>query len=315
MLFLGAGASNPVGIDDLQKLTKKIINELEKNGFKNILDQIINKLKEKNDDHDIYSEDEINIELILSIMLNTVDPKNALKNLGPYALYSFEKSSSEEISIDKNEMEEVLNITSRVISEHCKEFDLQKAKKIYEELENMENEGKVYLKSKYHDIQRFLNHIVTLNYDLVIEQVFPRFLGRRGLTTNGYEEYVLDLDSFAQDTFHTNNRIEYLKLHGSIDWRIKDSDGTIVKRECSESVYTDKATKQKMIYPIYDKRLTDTFSFTFYKIFLRILRNYNIYLVIGYSFADRSINEAFLNELKRNKTMIVSCGDTAKKML
>jgi hypothetical protein len=40
MLFLGAGASKAVGIGDLQELTKKIEVQLEKKGYKNLIQHV-----------------------------------------------------------------------------------------------------------------------------------------------------------------------------------------------------------------------------------------------------------------------------------
>jgi hypothetical protein len=63
-----------------------------------------------------------------------------------------------------------------------------------------------------------------------------------------------------------------------------------------------------MIYPIFDKKISDEFFFTFYYLFKRILIRHEIYLIIGYSFRDPSINDALYSGLKSNVNtrMIVS---------
>jgi len=76
-----------------------------------------------------------------------------------------------------------------------------------------------------------LSNIVTLNYDLVIESVYENrghnIITGLKLEHNGGDQYI-DLHEIFFNEKTSNERIEYLKLHGSIDWRIRDNDSKIV---------------------------------------------------------------------------------------
>jgi hypothetical protein len=103
------------------------------------------------------------------------------------------------------------------------------------------------------------------------------------------------------DEIHSNEKIEYLKLHGSIDWRVRDSDKLIFRRDAASSLMGEKYTDQLMIYPIYEKFVSEDPYFTLYNYFRRLLYYHDEYVVIGYSFRDPSINNAFADAL-RNKS-------------
>jgi hypothetical protein len=52
-----------------------------------------------------------------------------------------------------------------------------------------------------------------------------------------------------------------------------------------------------MIYPIYEKHISEDPYFTLYYYFRKLLYHHDIYVVIGYSFRDPSINAAFADAL------------------
>jgi hypothetical protein len=56
-----------------------------------------------------------------------------------------------------------------------------------------------------------------------------------------------------------------------------------------------------MVYPIYEKHVSQDPYFSLYSYFRRLLYHRDIYIVIGYSFRDPSINNAFRDAL-RNKS-------------
>jgi len=92
-----------------------------------------------------------------------------------------------------------------------------------------------------------------------------------------------------------------VKLHGSIDWWIRRSDKKVITRECPTSLMGEVYDKRLMVYPAYDKRTTrDPFS-SLHNIFQRILHTHDVFVVVGYSFRDFSINEAFQNILEKNE--------------
>ena len=162
-------------------------------------------------------------------------------------------------------------------------------------------------------------HTATTNYDLILERydkdydrrfnrdrtAQPKHFLKRGFSRGNYQwnEPYLDLTSI--DLPKNQDSIIYLKLHGSIDWWFRNSDGRIVPRECSDSLMGEVYDTRLMIYPAYDKRTTrDPFS-ALHTTFQTMLSINDVYIVIGYSFRDFSINEAFQNALGSDESRMI----------
>ena len=317
MLFLGAGASNAIGIGQLSDLTSKVLKKLESTKYSDVVKEILEKLSIKNEGCKYYDNDEIDIEVILSLLKKSVNPYESIKNLGPYAVFS---SCTEEkiISITENDLIDMYKIIDREITNHCLSYEQERADRLYGELISLDE--KINHKRTQHSStdQKILTNIVTLNYDLVIESVYQNrghnLVTGLKLEFAGGDQYV-DLQEIFFNEKTQNEKIEYLKLHGSIDWRIRNSDGKIVKRDSGESLSRKPATRQMMIYPIFDKKVSDEFFFTFYYLFKRILMKHEIYLIIGYSFRDSAINDAFYFGLKANTNARMIISTTNQKVI
>lgn len=76
------------------------------------------------------------------------------------------------------------------------------------------------------------------------------------------EDKQLPLEKIIQEDRY--QEIEYLKLHGSINWWIRDSDKRLVERNemrPGTSPMGETYKEQLMIYPIYEKYVSeDPFS-------------------------------------------------------
>ena len=72
----------------------------------------------------------------------------------------------------------------------------------------------------------------------------------------GTDEYYLPLRKIL-DEQHANYKINILKLHGSIDWRIRDSDRQVVRCDSPTSLMGEKYTDPLMVYPIYEKYVSE----------------------------------------------------------
>lgn len=106
----------------------------------------------------------------------------------------------------------------------------------------------------------------------------------RGLRTESTEdEPFLDLDRILFNYLTSNEAINLLKLHGSLDWRIRDHDKKIIKRDTSYSHRGLTAQEPLMIYPIYEKKFSEKFYYTMYYYFKKILKEREINVIIGYS--------------------------------
>lgn len=158
MLFLGAGASKAVGIGDLHDLTNKIKVQLEKKGYKSLIQHVTDTLTNANQNNRFFEQKEIDIEVILSVLNGLAHPIKALKDLGPYAIYVHELGRNQESpyrSLQKD-IDRIRNIVVQVITASCNKFNIEKATRLYHELFEFEKDT---LKA---DRQRLFSHTVTL---------------------------------------------------------------------------------------------------------------------------------------------------------
>jgi hypothetical protein len=77
VLFLGAGASKAVNLPTLQDLTEQIRNK-----YGDPFKESHRMLKQSND-RITYSDEELDLEILLTILDSLVDPWNAIRELGP----------------------------------------------------------------------------------------------------------------------------------------------------------------------------------------------------------------------------------------
>jgi hypothetical protein len=72
---------------------------------------------------------------------------------------------------------------------------------------------------------------------------------------------------------------------------------------------------QLMIYPIYEKYVSEDPYFSLYFYFRKLLYWNDTYVVIGYSFRDQSINNAFADALRRKKNSRLIIVNSNKKSI
>jgi hypothetical protein len=162
----------------------------------------------------------------------------------------------------------------------------------------------------------------TLNYDLVFEKGFNRddvTLLNTGFTKGIYSGFDMGSDQ--------NHRINYFKLHGSINWE-KDDTGSIIERfsysDQPNSLLVRQSLEETELIPIENfgpdsignphvifgqggKFLSvDPFISLIYN-FKELLNRKEIFFVIGYSFFDPYINNMLLEGLSKesSKLMVV----------
>lgn len=87
-------------------------------------------------------------------------------------------------------------------------------------------------------------------------------------------------------------------IYGSTDWWIDDHNN-ILESFSNDNPLTNIIERQ-IVYPIYEKYISKEPFFTLYQYFRRKLLEEDIVIVIGYSFADISINNAFIDWLTYN---------------
>jgi hypothetical protein len=307
LLFLGAGASKAVGIGDLQDLSEKVNKELSSNGYGHVLTEIIDVLYRANKKRHFFNEGEIDIEVTLSVLNARANHINAMKESGPYSIYLEElgrlASPFDKELPTKEDVSKIKKIVSRIITRSCIQYDATKATKYYEELFNLKNDVTSY-RNATQNIKgpAVFDNIVTTNYDLVVDNYYAHIdkdLDRGFDKGDSSDEKMLNLRRIQ--TQITDDDIQYLQLHGSIDWWLRKRDNKIVKRENPKSLRGEQYPEQIMVYPIYEKHISQDPFFSLYSYFRRLLYSRDIYIVIGYSFRDPSINNAF-GDVLRDKT-------------
>ena len=187
------------------------------------------------------------------------------------------------------------------VFEHFKDFitlqlvgnwthiDVEKAKKLLLPLQEMLSNS-----------ENMVLNVFSLNYDLIFELVFNT--PERRILDNGFSErHISDnkVRYWAADFNNAQNqtKINFFKLHGSIDWEHnRDSEEISVK----ESI--DDGREPLIIFGSASKMLSfDPFLFILSK-FREKLEQATLFVVVGYSFHDKYINNLLIQQLNQNTT-------------
>jgi len=144
--------------------------------------------------------------------------------------------------------------------------------------------------------------IFTLNNDIILEDYFS---DENSVYTGFVSNKWVGFDrSNINDTFNAS-RINYYKLHGSIDW-LRLSDGTIMKQKNSEDLSDEIIDiKPLLIFGHGTKIYTIDPFFSLLEQFKKALKEKKFFIVIGYSFFDPHINNLIFNELSANQEKIM----------
>ena len=146
--------------------------------------------------------------------------------------------------------------------------------------------------------EEFKINIFSLNYDLTFEGVFNSSVSR--MLDNGFSEKNIDdrkIKYWAADFDNANSptKINLYKLHGSLDWEYnKESEEISIKENI------DDGNEPLIIFGSYSKMLSfDPFLYILSK-FRELLEEATIFIVIGYSFHDKYINNLLIQQLSQN---------------
>ena len=158
-------------------------------------------------------------------------------------------------------------------------------------------------------------YVATTNYDLC----FEAFCSISALNyTNGFSHHRAEHEfDFDPSLFDRVDGVPLLKLHGSIDWW-KTKSGRVVETQHGSVGNRlrngDEVSELCIRYPISDKQL---FEYPFVELYSRLgryLRDSDVWLFIGYRFADPSVRNLVMNLAQPGKK-IVAVGPTASQIL
>lgn len=184
------------------------------------------------------------------------------------------------------------------IKEHC-----------YKEWLSSDNLNNKYLKPLEKYLKKLYNNqkieIFTLNNDLILEKffedensVYTGFVSNKWV---GFERENIDNDTYNA------SRINYYKLHGSMDW-IRLSDGSIVKNQKYGNIDEHIIEiKPFLIFGHGTKIYTIDPFFSLLEYFKQLLKKKKYFFIVGYSFFDPHINNLIFYELStsRDKFMVI----------
>lgn len=311
MIFLGAGASEVLGIKTMQDLTNDLVNAMRDLGHGEMVDNTIQSLRKFNLTPDF--------ESIYTALEALVSPEQAVKNSGPFAAYiAYICRGFEEIKAH-GEFEEVLFKFRRLIYDSCtiESGVIEKNRSVFDKL--FERCAKLQEQRKLSTITGYSGGpgagtlvdvggtIVTTNYDMSME-LYHRLLQRPLIDgfkpTN--DPFVKEFDPTYYSGYQNNFQHRWLiKLHGSI-WQFKQ-ENRIIKtiEDPKKSSLNIKIDEQMMIYPVGEKPILRDPYYAFYEIFKE--QRWRKMIVIGYSFRDDPVNIAILEGLEKVKdaTLIV----------
>jgi hypothetical protein len=153
----------------------------------------------------------------------------------------------------------------------------------------------------------FVLNIFSLNYDLVFENTLnsPEYKS----VNNGFSEKSDKKSKFWSADFDPNlspAKIHLYKLHGSLDWEYSQET-----EEVSIKDNVNDGREPLIIFGSSSKMLSfDPFLFILSK-FRETLQNSTLFVVIGYSFHDKYINNLLIQRVGQNTID----GDKPKKIL
>ena len=202
------------------------------------------------------------------------------------------------------EFEQIEKTVEGSIFEECKKTDRQRTLATYDELFKLQEQA------EYRSVVSFDSKVVTTNYDVAMENYRKwKKLNRSDISAFRLDQsegkFFLDLNQLQ----NWPSNVRFLKLHGSINYFLRD-DGKISLQDSPESLSDEKFLGRLMIYPMQEKYVSREPYSSFFRCFkFWLSESPRIYLAIGYSFRDESINNAFedaLNEYDDAKMIVVN---------
>jgi len=284
MLFLGAGASRPFGIPTMKEFTSEILKTLDNDASAKVK-EIIERIEE-------YGFIEPDIEAVMDVLTARQDLDSAKMAIGPKIIEFSPKGPKHSTDLKASLLLESIR---GQITERCAKADFGQSDAYYglffkEGSSGQTISGKDWIAIPY-------QRIFTTNYDLCIE----RFLRKHFPSYQDGFESRPGYGRVFTGSWPEGGGYTLCKLHGSIDW-FEIEAGPIVQMlgVPGETLYADTIKGRSMVYPAGEKyALTSPYAECLF--YLReSLKEERQCLVVGYSFRDLAINNAFTDAVRTN---------------
>lgn len=267
LLFLGAGASQPLDKPMMGEFVKKVSALITDDSERSVLSLL---RKVRGDDLEaILGELDTVIDLDYAASVDGMAPAGS-----GYSRFSLNIGTAESLRV---------NIKHAIIREY-RNVDALKTSQIYEPLFNVIFP---YLKKAAHCLTIF-----TTNYDPAIEEFYRE----------KHQQYAI-CDGFAYDRADRHNywsrsvfdrfqlepekrNLALFKLHGSVDWLHVKSTNRIRRGQAMFDIMDSDAYENILIYPAKRKIATEDPFYTGYEYFERCCERTKVCIAIGYSFRD-----------------------------
>jgi hypothetical protein len=289
MLFLGAGASKPFGIPTMKEFSKEILESVTTDEpAKKILHSTLKRLGE-------FGFKDPDIEAVMDVLTAKQDLGKAKLSIGPRVVEFAERN----ITIDYYETAtatRLLTMIKGLIESRCAKANFKVSDAYYQQFFDRAPGGKMGTSSGM--VPMGFQHIFTTNYDLCIDSYL-----RKHSCQNGFVDFSGYGRVFTGDWDQGNNAWTLCKLHGSVDWYEVGGRITQLMVVPTASFYDEKIEGRMMVYPASEKyALSSPYAECLFYLRQR-LRTEQYCVVVGYSFRDAPINNAFTDALRLNPNL------------
>jgi len=295
MLFLGAGASKPFGGPTTSEMVDVVVQKLSR--MKSIrCKALVSGIHKELTRFGLKAD----IETILALIQPQMDLLTGLESIGRKTILA-----SGQLQSILEELTGIIPITEfeEAIARSCMSINHEKVVDVYsmmfQELRRSEK-----IDSKDH-VPKMASRIFTTNYDLAIET----FLKAKSISySDGFQEdRVRDITFKAKWSPSTRHHIQLYKLHGSIDY-FQDSELKVIRSNAPlEKIdhYGRLVKGRMMVYPAGEAQATRSPYFDSLSLLRFHLAREDACLVIGYSFPDAAVINAFVDGLRKNPSLQV----------
>lgn len=298
MIFLGAGASEPFGPKPYSCITKEVWNVLHEHNVEEICSTAQAKLTS---DRIVFD-----FEAILTILEFLKDSSRGITEAGPLLSWLRRNKLVDELKCTPEKAHEVVKELKELLYQNCSNIEMTEVNRVYDELFGV-------LKRSEEDGLGIDHDIFTTNYDMIIEEYHwdrTKHIRPPRLKT-GFEpnrdprllEFQPNKSYGSLDPHLEKGNVRRLfKLHGSIDQKIENY---IAYKYSPGFKHDIQFAKDMMVFPIAEKYITQYPYFDLYY-YLRgvpwtVGSQKETCIVIGFSFRDIPINNAFVSHIIRNE--------------
>ena len=304
LIFTGAGASAPLGLPTTVEFNNEIFESPKK--ITSLTQQYLGE-KHGSDIERLLStlEEFGNSSGLTGFLIENLPPFNITynnnnNNIGSSSTNTHQHINKHVTGLQNDTKSEVKRIKS-IVYRKLQHFDKDKAYDLYK---NLITE----IKKEFNNCSICYS---TANYDLTLDSALDNerdFTAETGIIDANYgfiNKRGRSLYNSNTDYDWPSDHIEYLKVHGSLDWHPAATNGECVKS--GSSVNPENPDDMVILYPGFKGIPSKEPFISLHNKLEERLKSSDIVIVIGFAFRDPYINSIFENAIKQtpNKKYIL----------